>query len=261
MKTILLIFFIISTQAQNTKPLCQLVDNHVYSPLLSERKNPYDNGYPEERYEEVLNQFIVEFTPDIKKRKGTFHIMRDWSDGAVNAWAWRIGDEYWLEVPGGMSRYHLITEEGFLTTLCHELGHLLGGYPQSNEISYEGQADYYSSMKCMERILTRLNIPAKKVSKQEDLDCYGDYCQERFIGIKSLTSYYASLERSPFPTRETPDQNQVNSTLTSHPKAQCRFDTMVESLKCSNRDDFSYENSKDGACLGVGSRAKCWFAN
>ncbi|MCJ8278232.1 MAG: hypothetical protein MJK18_15435, partial [Bdellovibrionales bacterium] len=88
-------------------------------------RNKFDNGYKEERYHFILDKVIEIYRPLIKDRNGTFDIMRDWSDGAVNMWAWRWGDEYWLEVPGGMARYHLINEEAFLMSVCHEIGHLL----------------------------------------------------------------------------------------------------------------------------------------
>jgi len=233
-----LLFAINSTLALS--PVCQLVDDHEFAPLT---KDPYNNGYPESRYHLVLNEFIKEFTPDIEKRGGTFHILRDWSDGAVNAWAWRIGDEFWLEVPGGMSRYHLINEFGFLTTLCHELGHLEGGAPHGSEISYEGQADYYSTMKCMHRILKRLGHSNDKL----------------LSGIKSLTSYYAFLEKSDPPQINTPDLTQARQTLRSHPKSQCRFDTMVRAMKCDNKDHFSYDNPNTGACQGSLARPLCWY--
>ena len=122
--------------------------------------NDYDNGYPEQKYTYVLDTFIEVYTPIIAKRGGTFHILRDFKDGSVNAWAWRIGSEYHLEVPGGMSKYYLITEEGFIATICHELGHLLAGSPtkgQGGNISVEGQSDYFSSSKCLSRMLLKIS--------------------------------------------------------------------------------------------------------
>ncbi|MAF77589.1 MAG: hypothetical protein CME60_05450 [Halobacteriovoraceae bacterium] len=244
-----------NTRAQERKLLCQLVENHAYSELTNDRKNPYDNGYSEQRYDYVLDTFIDEFSPDTGNQ---LNIQRDWTDGAVNAWAWRIGQEYWLEVPGGMSRYHLISEEGFISTLCHELGHLLGGSPHSHEISYEGQADYYGHMKCLERIFKRLNLDR---SDSSELSCAGEFCQARLEGAKSLSSYYASLENSPFPSLITPDQSQVTTTLRSHPKAQCRFDTMVAAMKCPNRTPFSYLEPHSGSCQEeVSQRPKCWYS-
>lgn len=238
--------------------LCGLVQDHITLNFNS-LENRYDNGYLEERYDEVLDQFISEFEGDIRKRGGTFHILRDWSDGAVNAWAWRIGQEYWIEAPGGMSRYHLINEEGFILTLCHELGHLLGGSPHRMQISFEGQADYFSAMKCMERILSRLDVPEKNIENIPS-GCVGDYCHRRFSGIRSLTSYYAELEKRPVPSLNSPDQRVVEQSLRGHPGSQCRFDTMVAALRCSSRLPFSYDNSSEGACSGLGARPACWFS-
>lgn len=241
--------------------LCSLVEDYVVIPYGIEGDR-YNNGYKEERYHFVLDEFIAEFTPDIQKRLGTFHILRDWFDGSVNAWAWRQGSEFWLEVPGGMARYGLINEEAFLLTLCHELGHLLGGSPQRNDISYEGQSDYFATMKCMERILAKLNQGRALSQKAltQDLRCSGVYCIERFRGIESLVSYYADIEKSPVPSLMTPSALQVQKTLRSHPKAQCRFDTMVAALRCDNRLDFSNKNPWNGACLrGESARPRCWF--
>lgn len=236
--------------------LCSLVSDYVVMDFSS-AENRYDNGYKEERYHYVLDSLIEEFSVDIAPQGGTLHILRDWGDGSVNAWAWRMGKEYWLEVPGGMARYYLISEEGFLTTLCHELGHLLGGSPHSSTISYEGQADYYSTMKCMERILKKLGSP--KSLAQEIPSCEGDYCGQRFLGVKSLTSYYAELEKVPAPSLGQADQRTVRKTQRKHPGSQCRFDTMVASLRCDNREEFAFDNPWRGSCPGPGSRPRCWF--
>ncbi|MCF8060821.1 MAG: hypothetical protein K9K67_16070 [Bacteriovoracaceae bacterium] len=252
---ILILLLLATTLGPVKLPLCSLVDDYVIMDLSIE-SDRYNNGYKEDRYDFVLDQFIAEFSPDISLKTGSFHILRDWGDGAVNAWAWRMGNEYWLEVPGGMARYHLIKETGFLSTLCHELGHLLGGTPHNDTISFEGQADYFSAMKCMERMLNRLSY---KELLNAPIKCKGTYCGERFEGIESLSSYYAELEKRPTPSLNTPDRTITKRTLSRHPGSQCRFDTMVAALKCDNRDDFSYQDAFMGSCSLEGARPACWF--
>lgn len=253
---IILLFLGNSSVTPVRQKICQLVENHVTMDL-SLPENRYDNGYTEQRYHFVLDSIIAVFGPLIQERGGRLRIKRDWTDGAVNAWAERWGELYILEIPGGMARYHLINEEGFLTTICHELGHLLGGSPHRRTISVEGQADYYSTMKCMELILAELDYPHDHENLSE---CHGDYCQARLSGALSLSSYYAELARRPVPRLDTPDLSTVSRTRVDHPPAQCRFDTMVAGIKCANRDDFSYENAREGACLDpVGARPSCWF--
>lgn len=235
--------------------------------------NEYDNGYPETKYHQVLDTFIRVYSPTIAKRGGTFHILRDFSDGAVNAWAWRLGNEFHLEVPGGMSRYYLISEEGFIMTICHELGHLLGGAPlktQKKNISAEGQSDYFSTSKCIERMLLEIT-PYKKIKSDPEVISIckhnsSKYCQRAFSGMKSLTSYYAKLEGAKFPSLLNESTRVVRSTLSStHPKAQCRLDTMKRGFLCPvNRDeDFSFDDPKVGACnlnhYPEFARPACWY--
>lgn len=244
-----------SSAMAHKNPLCSLVKNHITLDF-SDNKNIWDNGYKEERYHLVLDTVYEVFAPQFEQRSGRFVIVRDWSDGAVNAWAARQGNRYEIEVPGGMARYSLINEEAFLLTICHELGHLLGGYPHSKEISFEGQSDYYAVMKCMEPLLSALDYP----TDDPILDCEGLYCQARFRGIQSLTAYYAQLARNAPPTLETPSTERPRQTLSKHPSAQCRFDTMIAGLRCANRDDFSYSNSITGSCEALAGRSRCWFA-
>ena len=197
----------------------------------------YDNGYTEARYDEILQILRGVYGPIIEARGGEFHLLTDWTDGAVNMWAFRIGDEYWLELPGGMARYGLINEEAFLTSICHELGHLLGGPPYRSEISLEGQSDYYATLECVEKLLPAV-VPIKNLP--EDLEvseaCVAnnfpdqELCQRALQGAKSLTSYYAELEKVPFPQISTPSSVVVAQTLTVHPPAQCRLDTFVAGL-------------------------------
>ena len=232
----------------------------------------YDNGYPESKYNSVLDTFIEIYSPIIAKRGGTFHILRDFSDGAVNAWAWRIGNEYHLEIPGGMSRYHLINEEGFITIICHEIGHMLGGAPfrsDYNTISVEGQSDYFSTSKCLRRMLRAIS-PYKPISMDSEVekickDSSEENCERAFSGMKSITSYFAKIEKVKAPGLFSDSTRVVSRTLKAHPKSQCRLDTMKRGFLCPVDEDvdFSSDDNKTGSChqdyFPEFSRPKCWF--
>lgn len=219
---------------------------NAYSPL----SDKYNNGYPKIRYQSVLDKLIEVYSPIVEARGGTFHILRDWSDGAVNMWAFKLGQEYWLEMPGGMSRYHLINEEGFLLSACHELGHLLGGAPfkgSGSSISLEGQSDYYATKDCIDLVLTSVE-PYKKIDVRLEvkeacaLISESSLCERALEGALSLTSYYAELEKVPAPRLSTPSKVIVSETLKVHPPAQCRLDTFLA----------GYEKKE---------RPKCWYKN
>jgi hypothetical protein len=231
------------------------------------------NDYTEARYHEVLNRFIAIMKPRVEARGGVLRIKRDWSDGAVNAWAWREGNRYWVEAPGGAARYYLINEEAFLATLCHEMGHLLGGAPSRHEISFEGQSDYYSAAKCLRMVLAEIE-PFKVIPPSAEIvsscSVWPDQeqrtiCERTMIGALSVTSYYAQLDKVIVPQISTPSEEKVNQTLRSHPTAQCRLDSYVAGALCPvpHSEDFKDSDPQAGAChLGhfpQYARPGCWF--
>lgn len=244
-------------------PFHPLVKQHVYS-----FTDDYNNGYPETRYNFILDTFINTYTPIISALGGTFHILRDWTDGAVNAWAWRIGSEYHLEVPGGLSRYHLINEEAFIMTVCHELGHLLGGTPARNKsISFEGQADYFAASHCMKRMMMIIKpFKTLPIDLERDQLCgHNNVCHRSLAGAKSVATYFASLDGTKNLTLLKEDPKVVSKTIDSHPGSQYRLDTMKRGYLCpvGFDDDVSYDDYRDGSChrefFPEFSRPLCWY--
>jgi hypothetical protein len=242
-----------------TLHISSLVDNPMF---LSDE---YDNGYPEDKYHDVLDEFIKTYTPIIKELGGSFHILRDFTDGAVNAWAWRIGNEYHLEVPGGLSKYYLINEEAFIVTICHELGHLLGGAPINAQISYEGQSDYFATTHCAKRMLKKIK-PFKQLDVSLEIKnlCQTQtdkkLCARLLNGSQSLSNYFAKLEKKPFPSLTNESTHIPRRTLRKHPKSQCRLDTLKRGSFCFAKfTDISNTDPHKGYCLGTNSRPACWY--
>ncbi len=240
----------------------------------------FDNGYPEKRFDFVLRAFGQFFGPQVEKAGGHLRIVKDWNDGAVNAWGWKEGNAWFLEVPGGISRYSLINEEAFVSVLCHELGHLMGGAPtngSSGTISVEGQADFYSVQKCFRAFADKiapfypLKIDMGGRDQEIQAVCQRNQdaklCESALLGALSLTGYYASIEDKPAPYLLQPDLSVVSSTLEMHPSAQCRLDTMLASTLCpvSPADEISWQDPTVGYCHQLlhpeFARPRCWFAN
>lgn len=224
------------------------IHNHSYlhsQQLYTAFGDEFDNGYKKSRFDSVLDKVIEIYTPIVKKAGGSFRIERDWYDGSVNMWAWRWGNDFWLEIPGGMARYYLINEEAFLLSVCHELGHLLGGSPYKSskgKISLEGQSDYYATNSCIEKVLTEIESENETLAapgsmffcKNQDRLEYAT-CLRATSGALSLSSYYAKLEKVVFPKIETASKRKVDETLKVHPPAQCRLDTFIAGLTQSHR--------------------------
>lgn len=223
MRLFILLFIVFIQPSQQRH---SLVGDHYRQSALGQ----FDNGYPQQKYESVLKTLQNVYGPIIQARGGELKLLTDWTDGAVNMWAWRRGPEYWLEIPGGMSRYYLITEEAFVVSICHELGHLLGGAPQNGEISFEGQADYFANQNCSLLLLDKIKAFKELPSDPEitslcSQEADVERCQKVLSGSKSLSSYYAELENVSFPQYSTTSSVKVSQTLQKHPPAQCRLDT------------------------------------
>ncbi len=192
----------------------------------------YNNGFPEQKYHIILDRFEAYYGQVISDLGGTFVIWRDWSDGAVNMWAERWGDQYILEVPGGMARYSLIVEDAFILSICHELGHLLGGEPAQGDISVEGQSDYFATNECLPKMLKRIE-PLLGGNKDPDVESFCEkpqvhgkvLCLRSMQGAKSLTAYYAELANQKAPQIDESSSTVVLETLQTHPEPQCRLDT------------------------------------
>ena len=208
------------------------------------KDDKFNNGFPESHYDKIIKRVKNVYEPIIVDEGGELKILSDWTDGAVNMWAERYGNTYILEIPGGMVRYYLINEVAFVISICHELGHLLGGDPKSGQISYEGQSDYFANLECSRIILEDMALYKPIEIDTEVIDYCSDkeddYCEFLLQGSKSLSSLYAEIAGASFPQISNFDNTEVSKTLVSHPSAQCRLDTFVA----------SYEQGK---------RPSCWF--
>lgn len=206
-----------------------LLSAGIYSTAYSQDSgNEWDNGYTQAQLDYVLSVFSKVYTSIISERGGQFEIESDWTDGAVNAFAWRERDIYRIEVPGGLSRYALMTEDAYIALICHELGHLLGGEPLSYDISFEGQSDYYSTNTCLKKILPLIKNTSPEASAEVKDLCGADLiCQRSLMASLSLGRFDARIAKVKDPQISTPDKSIVEKTLQSHPQPQCRLDTRV----------------------------------
>lgn len=241
----------------------------------------YNNSYPERRFLLVTESFERFFKPHFASLGKEFFLDVDWGDGAVNAWAWKEGDRYSLEIPGGIARFHTMSEEAFVMNLCHELGHLMGGAPAStSEISYEGQSDYFATAKCFKRFAPYVNQQLGGFQSGSERTIFAEeaefkarclnevnpqVCEQSLRGALGATAYYAELEKAKTPSLKTPDTTLTRSTLSAHPKSQCRFDTMVAGTFCqapssvNPRWDSAIESWCHAGFDAPHARPKCWY--
>ena len=182
-------------------------------------------------YKQRLDRFKEHFEPEVVELRGApWDVFVDQENFDFNAYATLDFDgNPQLIVNRGLISHDRMAPEVFDLFLCHELGHLLGGEPRimlrSGKLSWssvEGQADYFSTSICM---------PELGYNQQE----IEDVALELSTLIAKLKGYVN------LPSLLKRDKSEVYRLLQTHPRPQCRLDTMIAGL---------YQNE----------RPNCWYA-
>ena len=256
-------------------------ENDFYIPVQTK----LESGLTEAQFNKVIDRIEKIYSPIVNQMQGNLVIERKWEDGTVNASAIRMGKNWNVKMFGGLARHRTITEDGFSIVLCHEIGHHIGGAPKitstfsmENWASNEGEADYWSTLKCLRNVLgnddnvaivkkmsvpSPLNSTCKKIyrdSKEAAL------CIRSGMAAVSVTNLFAELSGGAEAKFETPDSRAVTRTDDSHPAYQCRLDTFFQGAICDKdpREDVSQTDEFKATCHGfngdaVGLRPRCWF--
>lgn len=220
-----------------------------------------------------------------------------WDDSTVNAESSRTEDKWIVSIYGGMARAPGMTLEAMALTICHELGHHLGGAPKSHRLgeatwsSAEGQADYWATSKCLKKYymeMNRSNLPTNREIPQKFIsDCELSYpsknsresaplphgakgefiaCVKVLLAVLDFSGFLNSLpdakgEVSVF----NRDPRVVRGTnINNYPKPQCRIDTLYQGTLCTI--DYNMLTSESDVSVGQcsshepsGGRPLCWF--
>jgi hypothetical protein len=274
------LFSLISINVSQATSL--LPENNVRIPVNSVMAN--DMTY--EEFRAVIKSVYDVYSPVIHQRLGFLNIQGMWTVDIVNAYAQRLGPLYNVNIYGGLARHHLVTKDGLLLALCHEIGHHLGGAPKTRGIIFkwptsEGGADYFSTFKCFRRVTQNDDNIAKIKELQID-DGLSEMCAKVYpkkndqalcirsaMAGKSLANLFAEVVDDGMAISFlTPSQTVVDTNLDTHTDSQCRLDTYLQGALC-NKDlnDPTLEwKTRDDACSlkkgdVFGTRPRCWFAS
>lgn len=206
--------------------------------------------------------FEAEFAQDMKKLNGRLIINRDPNPSMPNFW-WNLDTvhasysqykdpqtgimDHNIFLFGGYGRMEGMTMDGVAMTLCHELGHGIGGKPykdKGNEeiVSTEGQSDYFAARYCIKRIFKKLpeQAPVHPPTPYTEKLCNSRFKtgEEHYLchrGFQTLEVERIFLRtQGPDDTHyETPDKTVVKKmdlSPTFYPSPQCRLDTMVAGI-------------------------------
>lgn len=270
--------------------------NNLYIPTRREvidesTGGPVGGGITEAEFNAVIDSVVKIYTPIVAEMGGTLKVARNWADGTVNAYANREGNEWWINMFGGLARHKETTIDGFLLVVCHELGHQIGGAPkyssrgQVNEwAGNEGQSDYWATLKCARRVLAQENniaeVSAMSAPYSVHSRCETNFrdaneaaiCVRSAMGGLSLSRLLSSLGKVIPPPEEMPwfshqDPNRVAEMYDPHPATQCRLDTYYAGALCDKdyREDVDQKDGMIGTCnqeqgYRLGVRPRCWYA-
>ena len=260
--------------AQPTKTTF-MPDNNLYL-----QDGLFDNGMTEQDFNNIIDGVTKYYAPIVEKFGATLIVNHLWTNKTVNAQAYQEGNNWYVNMYGGLARRSEITFDGFAMVLCHEIGHHLGGFPANDWAAYEGQADYFAMHSCAktiwgvtekedgeESVIEDVNSEAKslcdKYAKNDKQLCY----REINAGL-SLATLLGTLGGTPNVSISTPDKSVVKHTDSAHPKAQCRLDTYVAGTLCEIKWDnrvIPQTESESNLYLcsnkdyTIQARPKCWF--
>ena len=233
----------------------------------------------------IIDRVKKIYVPIFKDLDMNFKIEHLWEDKQQNAFAGMSGSDRFILLYGGYARQKLMTPDAYLSIVCHEIGHHLGGFPKkmnSTWSSSEGQADYFSTLKCMKEVLESdsenssvadsLDLP-----EQIKLQCRLQFSDEDQYSIclrssKASEDYGKVIANILVPGSEkyisltTPATELAFVTNLRHPSAQCRADTKFQGALCNVSPLISLDDEDEtiGTCnLNdfniLGNRPACWF--
>lgn len=242
-------------------------------------------GITEQQFNDIITKVETLYAPVVANYGANLQVVRNWTDGTVNAYAQQVGKTWKISMFGGLARHETITEDGFALVVCHELGHHIGGAPRktsawsSSWASNEGQSDYFATLKCLRKvwnydnnreIIRRMEVPralADACGRQHLWNRDFSICVRGGMAGMSVSKLFQALRNATVePKFETPDRNIVARTNDNHPDYQCRLDTYFQGALCeaSMNEDVSPTSEVTGTCHGslghnVGLRPMCWF--
>lgn len=242
-------------------------------------------GLTEARYNEIMDRIERIYGPIVQQKGATLKVNRLWKDDTVNASAEQRGNQWIINMYGGLARHPDNTFEGEALVACHEIGHHLGGAPKIASIfggawaSNEGESDYFATLKCLRLFFagddnasivasTYIDpVARQRCSSQFTSQNDQNLCMRISMSGEAVSYIFQDLRKEKTrPTFGTPDNSQVSRTNDDHPATQCRMDTYLQGTICpvAVSQELSNTDYKVGSCVEgqdpMGFRSRCWFS-
>lgn len=211
----------------------------------------------EAQFLSVPKEIVSLFQNEIIESGLTLSINPNWESNTVNAGANRSRKDNTavLNLHGGFARINSMTVDTFAMTICHEVGHLIGGLPKvmpTKKYSSEGQSDYFATKVCLKKYLKNKIVEVKipkfhsnlclgHFSKKEELNlCY----KMMRVSIDQLTVDNFLAPREAYSDIEKLDLSKTFVTnFNDYPKVSCRYTTHIYGALNKERPSCWFNNS------------------
>lgn len=238
------------------------------------------------KFVQIIKRLLFVYNPIANTLGATLVIDGDWNNPLVNTYAKKEKHHWYIKVFGGLAKRPEMMADTLTLAICHEIGHLLGGWPYINaekKIAAEGQADYFATQHCLnllwdgsdsnERYVHMTPIAASQLcDKAWQAFPQRAKCYRIMSAAYSLTKLMAKVTGQDVDIDLLPEE-VAEMTLLSYPSTQCRLETMIRGALCRVQYQPEFQHATSTArilsalqhCSRLNGahqfgRPPCWFA-
>lgn len=227
----------------------EVVSQDIQRNLKPQSASAFTGGN-EARFNELIEAVVVALQETANAYDGTLVKEANWSSNNVNATATVDGDTWKIIAWGGLYRLKGMTDDSYQMAICHEAGHLFGGFPFYNgaiRATSEGQADYFAAHVCSAKIWQH-DAMQNQAAYDHAPDAVKEACQasQRDPALCTRIALagehlLAVLTAGARLALTTPDAAVAAETFFSaYPGAQCRIDTYFRGALCAAEWDLNH---------------------
>lgn len=225
LKIITLILFIYPTLDAATCPPTPS-DYFCITPEMAE-----DSAIKAFDFYAIPSQILILFNSELEKVGIPVVLDAQWESPFFGAGVNLYKNQFRLMVLGGTTRVKEMTLDAYAAVVCHELGHILGGFPFQTITgvewsSAEGQSDYFAASECLPRYFSSIGESPNNIL----------YRVEK-AGFEMLWAFrnFDANARNEAERMIVRHQNEISTTThtlnNSYPSLQCRYENFRNSTK------------------------------
>lgn len=181
-------------------------------------------------FAQTINKLIEIYDKDLPTQRV---VDINWESETENASVSYKNGKAQFSFHGGFVRNLNLSSDALALVTCHEIGHLIGGYPKvmpTQKYTSEGQSDYFATRTCLKKyfVETDDNNYSLNHIKQELIDkCDNNrFCLRGLAAIRDASVIYSENAHINHKTAHISPYTIFND----YPKGQCRVDTLRAGL-------------------------------